>query len=78
LLTQAYAIRSSTGHESHFRVILTLSGSNHVVLQPLVPFGVRNEIAPQFGGQIPQKHFGSVVRRFQAKLAKILENLQQK
>ena len=45
-----------TGHI--FSAILTLNGSYDVFLQPLVPFGGRDEIAPHLGGQIPQKaHF---------------------
>ena len=42
-----------TGHI--FGAILTLNGSYDVFLQPLVPFGGRDEIAPHLGGQIPQK-----------------------
>ena len=38
-----------------FSAILTLNGSYAVFLQPLVPFGGRDEIAPHLGGQIPQK-----------------------
>ena len=58
-----------TGHI--FGAILTLNGSYDVFLQPLVPFGGRDEIAPHLGGQIPKKaHFGGVNRRFQAKLVK--------
>jgi len=38
-----------------FSAILTLNGSYDVFLQPLVPFGGRDEIAPHLGGQIPQK-----------------------
>ena len=45
-----------TGHI--FSAILTLNSSYDVFLQPLVPFGGRDEIAPHLGGQIPQKaHF---------------------
>jgi len=36
-----------TGHI--FSAILTLTGSNDVFLQPLVPFGGRDEIAPHLG-----------------------------
>ena len=58
-----------TGHI--FSAILTLNGSYDVFLQPLVPFGSRDEIAPHLEGQIPKKaHFGGVNRRFQAKLVK--------
>ena len=58
-----------TGHI--FSAILTLNGSYDVFLQPLVPFGGRDEIAPHLGGQIPQKSpFWGVNRRFQAKLVK--------
>ena len=42
-----------TGHI--FSAILTLDGSYDVFLQPLVPFGGRDETAPHLGGQIPQK-----------------------
>ena len=42
-----------TGHI--FSAILTLNGSYNVFLQPLVPFGGRDEIAPHLGVQIPQK-----------------------
>jgi len=42
-----------TGHI--FSAILTLNDSNDVFLQPLVPFGGRDEIAPHLGGQIPPK-----------------------
>ena len=38
-----------------FSAILTLSVSYDVLLQPLVPFGGRDEIALHLGGQIPQK-----------------------
>jgi len=59
-----------TGHI--FRAILTLNGSYDVFLQPSVPFGGRDKIAPHVGGQIPPKktHFGGVNRRFQVKLVK--------
>ena len=51
--------------------ILTLHGSYDVFLQPLVPFGGHDEIAPHLGSQIPPKtHFKVVNRRFQAKLVK--------
>ena len=43
-----------TGHI--FSAVLTLNGSYDVFLQPLVPFGGRDEIAPHLGGQIPQKN----------------------
>ena len=58
-----------TGHI--LSAILTLNGSYDVFLQPLVPFGGRDEMAPHLGGQIPQNpHFWGVNRRFQAKLVK--------
>jgi len=38
-----------------FSAILTFNGSYDVFLQPLVPFGGRDEIAPHLGGQIPPK-----------------------
>ena len=43
-----------TGHI--FSAILTLNGSYDVFLQPLVPFGGRDEMAPHLGVQIPQKN----------------------
>jgi len=47
------------------RRIFTLDGSNDV------PFGGFVEIAPHFGGEIPENpNFGVVNRRFQAKRAK--------
>ena len=42
-----------TGHI--FSAILTLNGSYDVFLQPLVPFGGRDEIAPHLGGSNPPK-----------------------
>ena len=58
-----------TGHI--FSTILMLNGSYDVLLQPLVPFAGRNEIAPYLGVKSPKKaHFGGVNRRFQAKLVK--------
>jgi len=57
-------------YRSHFRAILTLNGSNDVFLQPVVPFGGRDQIAPNLGGQIlPKPPFWGVNRRFQAKLS---------
>jgi len=69
-----YIYRSVLRHtyRSHFRAILTLSGSNDVFLQPLVILGGRDEIPPHLRGQISKKHFGGVKRRFQAELEKIL------
>jgi len=58
-----------TGHI--FSAILTLNGSYDVLLQPLVPFGGRDEIAQHLGVKFPKTpHFGGVNRRFQAKLVK--------
>jgi len=54
-----------------FSAILTLNGSYDVFLQPLVPFGSCDEIAPHLGDQIPKPPFwGRVNRRFQPKLVK--------
>jgi len=54
-----------------YRAILKLNGSNDVFLEPLLPLGGRDEIAPHLGGQIPPKtKFGGMNRHFQAKLIK--------
>ena len=47
------SLATPTGHI--FSPILTLNGSYDVFLQPLVPFGGRNEMAPHLGVQIPPK-----------------------
>ena len=53
------------------RRIFTLDGSNDADSRKDVPFGGFVDIAPHFGGEIPQKpQFLGVNRRFQAKRAK--------
>jgi len=42
-------------YRPHFSAILTLNGSYDVFLQPLVPFGGHDEIAPILGSNPPKK-----------------------
>ena len=56
------------------RRIFTLDGSNDADSRKDVPFGGFVDIAPHFGGEIPQKTpILGVNRRFQAKRAKYLK-----
>ena len=45
-------------YRSHFRAILTPSGSSDVFRQPVVPFGGRGEIAPHLGVKSPKNILG--------------------
>ena len=61
---------NSSTVQAHRR-IFTLDGSNDADSRKGVPFGGFIDIAPHFGGKIPQKpQFWGVNRRFQAKRAK--------
>jgi len=64
-----FFMNSPTGQTR--RRIFTLDGSNDADSRKDVPFVGFVDIAPHFGGEIPQKtQFWGVNRRFQAKRAK--------